>query len=189
MSPSMVLPWRRHYDFLTSAPIYNTGTRSARGMTSTLRQPLRRAMARAFRLVAVSLLLLLAACVPPPQEALSGPLPPQPPGMARLIFYRTQEYYVTTAMSTVYLNGNATGVSQIGAVLYRDVAPGRYDLSVFSPRSYPDQFKTIVVKGGDTFYVRIDALPKQACSRVATEACYADTFIVTVVDPAIGSQQ
>ena len=148
-------------------------------------------MVRALRLIVFSYALLLAACVPPPQESvLSGPLPPQPPGTARLIFYRTLEYYDTTAMSTIYLNNTATGVSQGGAVLYRDVAPGRYDLTVFSPRPYPDQFKTVVVKAGDAFYVRIDALPKQSCGRfVAAEPCYTDTFIVTVVDPALGSQQ
>ena len=148
-------------------------------------------MARTLRLVALSFALLLAACAPPPQEMLlSGPLPPQPPGTARLIFYRALEYYDTTAMSTIYLNGTATGVSQVGAVLYRDVAPGRYDLTVFSPRPYPDQFKTVVVKDGDAFYVRIDTLPKQTCGRgFAAEPCYADTFIVTVVDPAVGARQ
>ncbi len=147
-------------------------------------------MAPLRRLIALSFVLLLAACLAPPQETtLSGPLPPQPPGTARLVFYRMLAPYDTTAMSTIYLNGTATGVSQVGAVLYRDVAPGRYDLSVFSPRTYPGQFKTVVMKPGDVFYIRIDTLPKLACSRVPAEPCYVDTFIVTVVDPAIGPQQ
>jgi hypothetical protein len=146
-------------------------------------------MARPLRLIVLSFALLLAACSPQ-ETLLYGPLPPQPPGTARLIFYRALEYYDTTAMSTIYLNGTATGVSQVGAVLYRDVAPGRYDLTVFSPRPYPDQFKTVVVKDGDAFYVRIDTLPKQTCGRgFAAEPCYADTFIVTVVDPAVGARQ
>jgi hypothetical protein len=148
-------------------------------------------MAQALRLIVLSIALLLSACVasPPRELMLSGPLPPQPPGTARLIFYRTLKYYDTTAMSAIYLNGTTTGVSQVGAVLYRDVAPGRYDLSVFSLRPYPDQFKTVVVKAGDAFYVRIDTLPKPSCNLVAAEPCYADTFIVTVVDPAVGYQQ
>ena len=147
-------------------------------------------MAPLRRLIALSLVSLLAACMAPPQETmLSGPLPPAPPGTARLVFYRLFEPYDTTAMSTIYLNGTATGISQIGAVLYRDVTPGRYDLSVFSPRPYPNQFKTVVIKAGDVFYVRIDALPKQPCSKFPADPCYADTFIVTVVDPAIGPQQ
>jgi len=142
------------------------------------------------RHLVLSILVLLAACSSPPQElAVNGPLPPQPPGTARLIFYRTQEIYDTTAMSTVFLNGTATGVSQLGAVFYRDVAPARYDISVWSPRSYPNQFKTVMVKAGDVFYIRIDTLPKLPCSGAPAEPCFADTFIVLVVDPAIGFQQ
>ena len=148
-------------------------------------------MARAFRAIPFLLLLLVAACVlTPPEGAVSGPLAPQPPGTARLVFYRTLQFYDSQAMTPVYLNGLATGVSQNGAVLYRDVAPGRYDLAVFSPGFYPDQFKTVVVKAGDLFYVRIDTLPKPPCGRFgAAEPCNVDTFIVTVVDPAVGLQQ
>ena len=148
-------------------------------------------MIRVFRLAAVFLLVLVGACVPAPRgPVVSGALPPQPPETARLIFYRTLEFYDSQAMSAVYLNGVATGVSQNGAVLYRDVAPGRYDLAVFSPRPYPDQFKTVVVKAGDVFYIRIATLPKPPCGRFDPgEPCNTDTFVVTVVDPAIGLQE
>lgn len=148
-------------------------------------------MVRVFRLIPVLLLLLVAGCaLTPPEGAVSGPLAPQPPGTARLVFYRTLQFYDSQAMTPVYLNGVATGVSQVGAVLYRDVAPGRYDLAVFSPRPYPDQFKTVVVKAGDVFYVRIDTLPKPPCGRFQpAEPCNTDTFLVTVVDPAVGAQQ
>lgn len=142
------------------------------------------------RLLVLSLMLGLAACaLPPPGVPFNGPLPPQPPGTARLIFYRPLEFYDSTAMSTVFLNGTATGISQVGAVLYRDVAPARYDISVESRRSYPNQFKTVVVKAGDVFYIRIDTLPKLPCTIFPSEACFTDTFIVTLVDPAIGFQQ
>src|SRR5256885_6420605 len=102
-------------------------------------------MAQAIRCLVFSLTLLLAACVPPPPAGpvLSGPLPPQPPGTARLVLYRALTYYDSTAMTTIYLNGAPVGVSQVGAVLYRDVVPGQYDISVFSPRPYPNQFKTV----------------------------------------------
>jgi hypothetical protein len=149
-------------------------------------------MAQTIRRLILSLTLLLVACVPPPPEGtlLSGPLPPQPPGTARLILYRALTYYDTTAMTTIYLNGVATGVSQVGAVLYRDVTPGTYDISVFSPRPYPNQFKTVVVGPGDVFYARIDTLPKPPCpTRFFPGDCGDDTFIVTVVDPANGFQQ
>jgi hypothetical protein len=136
------------------------------------------------------LVVLLAACSSlPPAVIVKGPLPPQPPGTARLIFYRAQEYYDTTAMTPVLLNATQTGISQVGAVLYRDVAPARYDISVLSPRAYPDQFKTVVVKAGDVFYIRIDTLPKLPCNRVPADPCSADTFIVVTVDPAVGFQQ
>lgn len=148
-------------------------------------------MAKAIRLLLISwLALALASCIAPPErDAINGPFPPPPPGAARLIFYRPLTFYETTAMSTVYLNGTPTGVSQNGAVLYRDVAPGRYDLAVFSPRTYPNQFKTVVLGPGDIFYVRIDSLPKLACTRSPAEPCFTDTFIVTVVDPFLGYQQ
>jgi hypothetical protein len=147
-------------------------------------------MVRGLRHFAIAIVLLLAGCVPSPQEStVNGPLPPQPPATARLIFYRGPDYTNTTAMSTVFLNGTAAGVSQIAAAFFRDVAPGRYDISVFSPRAYPDQFKTVVVKAGDVFYIRIDALPKLPCTRMPFDPCSADTFIVTAVDPALGYQQ
>jgi hypothetical protein len=141
------------------------------------------------RFVLVVVVLLAACSSLPPAAIVNGPLPPQPPGTARLIFYRAQEYYDTTAMTPVLLNATPTGVSQVGAVLYRDVAPARYDISVSSPGAYPDQFKTVVVKAGDVFYIRIDTLPKQPCARNPTAPCYVDTFIVVAVDPAIGFQQ
>ncbi len=141
------------------------------------------------RRLVMSILVMLAACSSPPELAVNGPLPPQPPGTARLIFYRTQQFYDTSAMSPVFLNGAATGVSQVGAVFYRDVAPARYDIAVWSPRSYPDQFKTVVVKAGDVFYIRIDSLPKLPCGRTTAEPCSTDTFIVLAIDPAIGFQQ
>src|SRR3974390_2545675 len=120
MSPNMVLPPR----LLKSeaiAPIYNTGRRSMARIP--LRPDERRGaiMIRAFRLTAVLILLLVTACVPTQRGPLvSGALPPQPPETARLIFYRTLEFYDSFAMTPVYLNGVTTGVSQNGAALYRD---------------------------------------------------------------------
>jgi hypothetical protein len=148
-------------------------------------------MAQTLRRFALTLVLLLAACVQTQNgPVLSGPLPPQPPGTARLIFYRALTYYDSTAMTTVYLNGTPVGVSQVGSVFYRDVTPGQYDISVFSPRPYPNQFKSVVVGPGNVFYARIDTLPKPPCpTRVAAGDCGDDTFIVTVVDPTSGFQQ
>lgn len=147
-------------------------------------------MAQLLRRLSLTLVLLLAACTMPYDGmVLRGPLPPQPPGTARLVLYRPLTYYDTTAMTTVYFNGAPVGVSQVGSVFYRDVAPGQYDISVWSPGVYPNQFKSVVVAAGDSFYARIDTLPKPPCAipRVGGEC--ADTFIVTVVDPISAREQ
>jgi hypothetical protein len=147
-------------------------------------------MPRALRLVFVSLVLLVGACLSPPEGVpVTGPFPPPAPGMARLVFYRTLAYYDSLAQTPVYLNGQTVGVSQNGAVFYRDVVPGPYEITVFSPGAYPNQFKTVVPRAGEVFYVRIDTLPKPPCTRFPGAICYDDTFIVTLVDPMTGFQQ
>ena len=133
--------------------------------------------------------LLLAGCVQPPGPLLSGPLPPAPPGTARLVFYRGLDYYATQSMPTVYLNTDPTGISQNGALFYRDVAPGAYNISVAPSLPYPNQFKSVVVKPGDVFYVQIAALPAIGGRFDLTQRSYGDTFIVTVRDPAYGAYE
>jgi hypothetical protein len=129
--------------------------------------------------------LLLAGCTPlPPGPLLSGPLPPQPPGTARLVVYRGLDYYATQAMPTVYLNDKPAGISENGAVFYRDVPPGVYSISVAPSLPYPNQFKTVVVKPGDIFYAQIGTLPQLGGRFNVTERSYGDTFIVTLRDPA-----
>lgn len=135
----------------------------------------------------VGIVLLLAGCVQPPGPLLNGPLPPAPPGTARLIFYRDLDYYATQSMPTVYLNASATGISQNGALFYRDVAPGTYAISVAPSLPYPNQFKSVVVKPGDVFYIQIAALPAVGGRFDLTQRSYGDTFIVTVRDPVSGS--
>jgi len=142
---------------------------------------------RALRAFLAGMLLLLAGCVPaPPGPALNGPLPPPAPGTARLIFYRNLDYYGTQAMPTVYLNSQPAGISQNGAVFYRDVAPGLYTVTVAPSLPYPDQFKSVVVKPGDVFYLQIATLPPTAGRFNVNQRDYGDTFIVTVRDPAYG---
>jgi len=139
---------------------------------------------RAARGLFAGLVLLLAGCVQPPGPLLSGPLPPPPPGTARIVFYRGLDYYATQSMPTVYLNNLPTGISENGAVFYRDVAPGAYDISVAPSLPYPNQFKTVVVKPGDIFYAQIASLPPLGGRFATTARSYGDTFIVTLRDPA-----
>src|SRR5215469_6407838 len=83
-----------------------------------------RRFSRVRRALFAGLALFLAGCVAPPGPLLSGPLPPQPPGTARIVVYRDLDYYATRSMPTVYLNDKAAGISENGGVFYRDVAPG-----------------------------------------------------------------
>lgn len=144
---------------------------------------------RSVRALFASLVLLLAGCVAPPGPLLSGPLPPQPPGTARLIVYRDLDYYATQSMPTVYLNNQPTGVSQNGAVFYRDVTPGVYAISVAPSLPYPNQFKTVVVKPGDVFYAQIAPLPPTGGRFNINARDYGDTFIVTLRDPATAAYE
>ncbi len=134
----------------------------------------------------------LAGCAPPgPQFAsVAASVPSVPQGEARLYFYRWLEPYETVAPSTVMLNGGPVGVSETGAVLYRDVAPGRYTVSVESRGVYPNQFKTVTLAAGETAYVRIE-LFRAWCndsgggaSGGGSSGCY-DTFVVQIMDPAV----
>jgi len=52
--------------------------------------------------------------------------------MARIWFYRDLNPNETLATPYIRLNGAAAGVSEPGGAFYRDVAPGRYHISVDS---------------------------------------------------------
>jgi hypothetical protein len=144
---------------------------------------------RTARAFVAGLVLLLAGCVQPPGPLLNGPLPPAAPGTARLIFYRDLDYYTTQSMPTVYLNNERAGISQNGALFYRDVAPGLYTISVAPSLPYPNQFKTVAVKPGDVFYVQIAPLPSTGGRFNINQRDYGDTFIVTIRDPATGAYE
>ena len=145
---------------------------------------------RSARAVFAGIVLLLAGCVPtPPGPLLSGPLPPQPAGTARIVFYRDLDYYATQSMPTVYLNDKPAGISENGAVFYRDVAPGAYAISVAPSLPYPNQFKTIVVKPGDVFYAQLAPLPLTGGRFNVNARDYGDTFIVTLRDPATAAYE
>jgi len=132
--------------------------------------------------------LLLAACVqvPPPNAfgALEPTLPPPAPGAVRLYFYRLLEPYELPTGTIVYLNGQAVGYSRNGTVIYRDVAPGTYEVSVLSRGAYPYQFKTITVQPGQVWFMRIESLLSLTCGGLPGAACPDAIFVVNIVDPA-----
>jgi hypothetical protein len=142
------------------------------------------------------MLVALASCAPsgPEFASVAATVAPVPSGEARVYFYRWLEPYETVAESAVMLNGARVGVSQTGAVLYRDVAPGQYTISVQSGGTYPNQFKTVTLTPGETAYVRIESL-RAWCNDSGggldgggSSGCY-DTFVVNLIDPAVARSE
>jgi hypothetical protein len=107
-----------------------------------------------------SLALLLGACSGRIGEPVFASIRTTPVAAdrARVYFYRAFEPYESLARPMIYLNAKSLAVSEPGGVLWRDVEPGAYEISVFSPGIYPNQFKDVLLRPGDTLYVRIDSL-------------------------------
>ncbi|MGH7014186.1 MAG: DUF2846 domain-containing protein [Stellaceae bacterium] len=143
---------------------------------------------RVTRHLLLALGLFLAGCIPqnpalPTFATAERTLPPPAPGMARLFFYRLLEPNEPALGTAVMLNGKTVGFSRNGTVLYRDVTPGSYFVSVASPGPYPYQFKTVQVQAGQVWYFRIESLASwSGCS--VRGPCRGDTFVVAIVDPA-----
>ncbi len=123
----------------------------------------------------------IAGCGTMPQRQLA--LPAVAPTKARLVFYRSgSNPYDGLVWTKVLLNGQPVGDSGPGTVFYRDLAPGTYYIEVYSDKLYPNQFKTVVVEPGSTTYVKIVSEPYWGHER----DWQGHTFIVAIVDPAIG---
>lgn len=147
---------------------------------------------RSTALLAACLLALLAACggtaAPggPRYAEVAGQVPAVAPDRARLYFYRDYELYESQDRPYILLNGQVAGVSEPGVVSYRDVPPGQYLVSVDSRGLYPDQFKTVAVKGGETLYVKIESYRAYNEGRNGQGPA---TFVVAIIDPALGRRE
>jgi len=108
----------------------------------------------------IASLVLLGACSGRIREPVFASVRTTPVAvdLARVYFYRAFEPYESLARPLIYLDGRSLAVSEPGGVLFRDVEPGAYEISVFSPGIYPNQFKKILLRPGDTLYVRIESL-------------------------------
>lgn len=133
------------------------------------------------RMTAIFMLALLSACWGPPREPsfASVALPPVPTDMARIYFYRFYQPYESLARPWIYLNRRETLISIPGTVSMRDVPPGTYEIYVYSQGDYPDQFKHVVLRPGDTFYVRVDV----SRSWWSSLRYQRDTFVATLIAP------
>jgi hypothetical protein len=132
-------------------------------------------------------MMLVSACAGggapggPTFAEVAAQLPPVPPDRARIFFYREYEPYESLSRPYVLLNGEVAGISEPGGVFYRDVAPGRYVVSVKSNTFYPDQEKTVDARGGETGYVKVESIQSY---NSGDQTYVPDTFAVVVVDPA-----
>ena len=118
------------------------------GMTGRLR------LRRLPRALGCVLLLAMAGCAQPPPAApyLATPVAP---GTARIWFYRDMNPNDILATPYVRLNGVVAGVSEPGGAFYRDVPPGRYQISA---DSYYDDLhldRDVDVAPGAEVYARI----------------------------------
>jgi len=139
--------------------------------------------ARRFSVICVLLAGLgLGACDTAPQAALGA----LPAGMARIYVYRDAACYDGFEWTAVSLNGAVVGSSAPGAVFYRDVAPGTYRIEARSDQLYPEQAKTVAVAPGTTTFVKIQVQPFWGNSG---RQWVHHTYVVAIVDPAIGQIQ
>jgi len=143
------------------------------------------------RSLALLFILVLAACAEtgPRFATVASSLPPIQAGAARIYFYRVLEPYEGDVPTVAFLNGMAVGVTQAGGVLYRDVAPGGYEIKVASDGGFPNQFKSARLEAGETLYVRVESLESWACRGRPPSACNATVFAVSLVPPEIARQE
>jgi hypothetical protein len=102
----------------------------------------------------VGVLVALCGCARlPPTNAVT--IPPIPPGMARVWFYREDLPNVAQQRPYVRMNAAVVGISEDGGAFYRDVAPGEYYVTVDSYGVDVNQFPYIALVPGQTVYLQV----------------------------------
>jgi hypothetical protein len=102
----------------------------------------------------LSMILALGGCASAPAVT-AAQIPPIPPGMARVWFYRLDAPYITQARPYVRLNGTPIGISEDGGAFYRDVSPGQYYVTVDSYGVDINQFPHVILVPGETAYFQV----------------------------------
>jgi hypothetical protein len=110
-----------------------------------------------WRGVAIVLLLIAASCTPLPTTS-SVVIPPIPPGVARLWFYRDYEPYETLARPYVRLDDQVFGISEPGGAFYRDVAPAYYSITVDSAGRDVNQVAQVDLAAGQEAHAKVLSL-------------------------------
>ena len=144
-----------------------------------------------FPKTALTAVMLLAACTAahqPRYADIAATVPLLSADRARLYFYRDYELYESLARPYIFLNGRVSAVSDPGGVLYRDVSPGNYLVAVDSYGVYPHQAKTVAVKDGETYYIKVESLRTWA-SGGGDNDYERDTFVAVLVGPEGARQE
>ena len=103
-----------------------------------------------------TIMLVTALCccaqLPPRRPAA---VPAVPAGMARVWFTRDDSPYVEVDQSYVRMNGAIVGVTEPGGTFYRDVAPGRYEITVDTYGVDVNQFPQVALAAGQVATFKI----------------------------------
>jgi hypothetical protein len=115
----------------------------------------------------------------------STPVPPIPPGHARMWIYRDYEPSESLNMTAVSINGAVTGYAQPGgSVFYRDVPPGRYLVSVESYGRDTNQSTNLLLASGQEAYIKIESLRAWSSTGERT-SIERDTFYARPIAPQL----
>ena len=143
-------------------------------------------------LMSMAGVVLLTACTAAPQARyadVAATVAPLSADRGRLYFYRDYELYESLARPYIYLNNQPSAISEPGGVLYRDVPAGAYVIAVDSySRGYPARAKTVAVKGGEIYYIKVESLRSWA-SGGGVNDYERDTFVAVLVDPEQARQE
>jgi hypothetical protein len=135
-----------------------------------------------------ALLLMATTSCAAPMPAGPYLAAPIPPGMARIWFYRDLNPNDVLAQAYIRLNGAVAGVSAAGGAFYRDVAPGRYHVSVDSYVQDPHNDADLVLAPGMEAYAKVLPLENfvQGGGGAVGGGFRRNSFVVWLYPPEIG---
>ena len=131
-------------------------------------------------------LLLFGGCAHPPTLAeAANTIPLLSSDRARIYFYRNFRTSGPPIEPTVYIDGHAIGISEVGTVFLRDVGPGTYDISTAAKDPDESEIVTMALAAGDVVYVDV----RDNWVNNDTAGSQQTIYEVAVVAPAIGRRR
>jgi hypothetical protein len=112
-------------------------------------------------------------------------IPPIPAGDARIWVYRSFDPSESLNVATVSFNGAVAGYAQPGGgAFYRDLAPGRYHVTVQSYGIDFNQSSHVELAAGQEAYIRIESLSSWTSGGDLNEF-KRDTFYARLIPPQL----